>query len=1510
MRDPKPLPLNREILLGLLIACVGASPVLAVRITEILYHPPTGRGVEFVEIFNEEPQALDLTGYHLCGGVSFTFDERTFLEPGGYLVIAADADALRALHGIDNVVGDFQGSLDNGGEEVALCDNAGVVRARVEYNDRGRWPGSADGAGHSLELRNVFGAPADVENWSASSFVGGSPGLLRPSVDMGPDVVLNELAAVVLDKQERWIELYNGSETEVDLTGYFLSTDSERLDLAPLPSGSVIQAGGFLTFNESELGLRLAASSPGEKLLVALTAPTLDRVIDARNFRPLESDVTEARFPDGARRFSPAAEPTPNAPNHVVVADVVINELHYHPIDDDSQKEFIEIYNRGDGEVNLTDWEFTDGVQFSFPTTVLPAHGYLVITPNPELLGQRYGLPSAVVVGPTTADARAAFGRLANEGERVTLRDERGNIIDTVRYFDGGSWPHWPDGGGSTLELVDARQSNDFGGAWDASDDSHRAAVTEISYRGRYHYGEPEFHIVLPERGIVLVDDVAMTQQLIEVIGMESLIASSQPWSYFKGSQAPPPDWAAVDFDAEGWPVGLPPFGYGAGDKGTRFVDMRGNYPAVFFRIDFDIEDPDGDPDLALTLEFDDGYVAYLNGVEVARSNLAAGAIRHDALALTRRDEAYDVISLRDAPTRLRRGTNVLAVQVHNENIASSDFHFRAQLVRGTIVESQGPNLLTDGGFEGSDFTTCWRPLGTHATSERIFTEPLNGRSSLRLVATGNGDNKANHLETTAAGFGLLERDRDYEVSLRARWVVGAATLLTHGHYGATLPNFAAAHELALPDRFGTPGERNSATAARMIGGRANLGPLITSVRHDPAVPAAGESVIVTAQVNDSDTVESVSLLYAVDRPLPRGDPGWHEVVLHSIDDTVYQGEIPGHSDGAVVLFYLIACDALGGTSRFPLDRRTRTHPVRASETSSWDDRYALFRHDDRHTGGLHSYRAIFHADMEEKLALQPLQSNEGIDATFVFDNRDIYYNTRVRFGGSPLARKRWQSWRVRMPPDRPLHGEWEKFALENHAPLAKERISHYLLRFNQGATRVPYSTAWLVQWRVGGREPVVREHVNYPTRAFLKKWYPDDRDGAFFEMDSRYAVSDTGVQVGHLDAHLRFPPYGDADDGTNKELYRYFYQPRGRDPFDRFEELIDLAYLMTPGLVSDSEFDKQIWQSVDVEEFLRVWAIRLNTDDWDTWGTRRGRNCYFYRQPRRSAWTILAWDMENTYGEIHSFLPPAIAPGRPASYDLPFVEVARFINRPRVMRLYYSILQELIDGPFRSEFLAPYMARLAQAGHSETEIGLPGGFVDQRRALLQERLAGATREAVDFTVSSVRATFAAGEPVEFVGIAPIDVRTVGVTVDDVATEEIATEFSDTDVFGWRAVGRLPSGTYEVKFFGYDHRHELVGRAHVVVTVAAPARFLRGDPNLSSGVDVSDAVTILRYLFGSSPLPCISAADVDDGGTVDVDDAMTILRYLFDSGGQLAEPFPTPGIDPTLDLGCAAGLAE
>ena len=76
---------------------------------------------------------------------------------------------------------------------------------------------------------------------------------------------------------------------------------------------------------------------------------------------------------------------------------------------------------------------------------------------------------------------------------------------------------------------------------------------------------------------------------------------------------------------------------------------------------------------------------------------------------------------------------------------------------------------------------------------------------------------------------------------------------------------------------------------------------------------------------------------------------------------------------------------------------------------------------------------------------------------------------------------------------------------------------------------------------------------------------------------------------------------------------------------------------------------------------------------------------------------------------------------------------------------------------------------------------------------------------------------------------------------------------------------------------------------------------MRGEASGDGSIDITDAVTILSYLFAGSGISCAASGDGNDDGTVDITDAIYLLTWLFSGGSQPPPPVDACGRDPTPD---------
>jgi hypothetical protein len=160
-----------------------------------------------------------------------------------------------------------------------------------------------------------------------------------------------------------------------------------------------------------------------------------------------------------------------------------------------------------------------------------------------------------------------------------------------------------------------------------------------------------------------------------------SLISSADQWRYFDQGTLPSTEWKNVEYTDAAWAIGQAELGYGDGDEETVVAagPAADKYITTYFRKAFTVDDTTGLEALSGRVLFDDGVVVYFNGEEVYRSNLPAGEISNSTLATNQVAETT-FFSFVIAKGKIKPGTNVIAVEVHQTNNISSDVSFNLDL--------------------------------------------------------------------------------------------------------------------------------------------------------------------------------------------------------------------------------------------------------------------------------------------------------------------------------------------------------------------------------------------------------------------------------------------------------------------------------------------------------------------------------------------------------------------------------------------------------------------------------------------------------------------------------------------------------------------------------------------------------------------------------------------------------------------------------------------------------------
>lgn len=177
-----------------------------------------------------------------------------------------------------------------------------------------------------------------------------------------------------------------------------------------------------------------------------------------------------------------------------------------------------------------------------------------------------------------------------------------------------------------------------------------------------------------------------------------TLVATGSVWKYFDGGMEPA-GWKAVLFDDSAWSAGPGHLGFGDGDEATFISQTNGagqTNLTFYFRHSFNLSDPSAFSNLLVRLRRDDGAVVYLNETEVFRSNLPLGPVNASTLApVAAEDDGYAIFASPVSTALLLHGDNVLAVEVHQANVTSTDVSFDLGLLGNVVFQPPAVTIST-----------------------------------------------------------------------------------------------------------------------------------------------------------------------------------------------------------------------------------------------------------------------------------------------------------------------------------------------------------------------------------------------------------------------------------------------------------------------------------------------------------------------------------------------------------------------------------------------------------------------------------------------------------------------------------------------------------------------------------------------------------------------------------------------------------------------------------------------
>ena len=654
------------------------------------------------------------------------------------------------------------------------------------------------------------------------------------------------------------------------------------------------------------------------------------------------------------------------------------------------------------------------------------------------------------------------------------------------------------------------------------------------------------------------------------------------------------------------------------------------------------------------------------------------------------------------------------------------------------VFASGGSNQVPNSTFESG--TTGWTFQGNHVRSGWHTQEGFDSNRSLRLESTGGGDTGANRIKINLNT--TFSPGQTVTIRANVRWLAGHNDVIfrLRGNY------LEAVASMPLPLNLGTPGQRNSVYVS-------NRGPAIDNVRHYPTLPQAGQPIMITAQACDPDGVAYVALRYRLDpastvNTIMMRDDGQSGDVIAG--DGIYTAVIPGQAAGTLIAYYIQALDS---------------HVAAASATypDNISDYEALVRIGEVDVdGNMLAYRMWFtQATLNEWTNREKL-SNQRLPGTLVYGSR-VIHNIGARYRGSPFIRPGYSSplsgniaaYSFHVPRDNRLLGsrEFNLDGLEQPSrddTLQREKMTFWIAE----QLGVPFShQTYLYVFINGVRRGLIYTDSQHIDSDYVKTWFPEDDSGELFKIDDWFEFDDN---FGFSSVNATLQNFTTTDGAKKQARYRWNWNKRSNrgldDDYSRLFHLVNAVNAPADTYAAET----RAW--VDIEQWMRVFAVRRLVGDWDGYGYERGKNTWTYK-PAHDRWKMILWDLDFSLGG-GSHGPTTTLFG---STNDPTIQ--RMYNHPLFRRAYLRAFYDAVYGCFHPDVMDPVMAARYAAFQDEGLIVAgPAGinsWVSQRRNYVIGVLNAESPDVFAVTTNSGNNFNTASPWLTLQGVAPVNAKTL-----------------------------------------------------------------------------------------------------------------------------------------------------
>lgn len=169
-------------------------------------------------------------------------------------------------------------------------------------------------------------------------------------------------------------------------------------------------------------------------------------------------------------------------------------------------------------------------------------------------------------------------------------------------------------------------------------------------------------------------------------------------WRYWDSNVDPGSTWDDVGFNDSSWPVGVSQFGFGEGDEQTV---LNTGVVSYYFRKKVNVPNVSQLSDVYINMVHDDGAIIYINGQEVARTEMIPlGIINHTTAARQSINETNEnnFYTYKINSSYFVNGINTIAVSMRNRSVSDSDVSFDCYITPGFLYDQDGPYVYYNGG--------------------------------------------------------------------------------------------------------------------------------------------------------------------------------------------------------------------------------------------------------------------------------------------------------------------------------------------------------------------------------------------------------------------------------------------------------------------------------------------------------------------------------------------------------------------------------------------------------------------------------------------------------------------------------------------------------------------------------------------------------------------------------------------------------------------------------------------